>query len=608
MYLRKASRRYKDRTYTNYVLVESVRTPKGPRQKTICTLGDLAPRPRHEWLKLAHKIEQALSDQPEFFDQPADPEVEAILAKVRARAARAETGRRGGAPIAVEPDKVTTECHREVGPVHVGLTFWRRLGLDGILEDLGLDARTRRLTCAMTLNRLIAPASEHAMPGWFRRTALTELLDLDFEGLGEDPLYANMDRLYPHRGAIETALAARERSLFNLDPTIYLYDLTSTYFEGQALNNPKAKRGHSRDKRPDCKQVLIALAIGREGFPLGHEILAGNIQDRATLEAMLDRLAAGIGLAPGATVVVDRGMAYDQNLQQLRDRKLHYIVASRQPERDRWLAEFAEAEGFQPVVRESSPRNPFQKKSRVKVKAVKAGEESLVLCHSEARVAKDRAIREKQEARLVGDLDRLARRIARGRLVAPLAIGKAIGRLQERYPRVARYWRIDYRPETKGFTAEPDAEARAKAEALDGCYILKTDRDDLDADEAWRIYTLLSRVENAFRNMKSPLAERPIFHQLERRVDTHIFFCLLAYHLLVAIEKTLLDQGVHTSWAAIRDRLSTHQVATVVLPTSSGATLRIRKASTPEPEHRQIYRQLRVPEQVMVPKRTWSES
>ncbi len=197
-------------------------------------------------------------------------------------------------------------------------------------------------------------------------------------------------------------------------------------------------------------------------------------------------------------------MAYDQNLQQLRDRKLHYIVASRQPERDRWLADFAAAEGFQPVLREPSPRNPFQKKSRVKVKLVKAGEESLVLCHSEARVAK--ASRETQEARLAEDLDRLARRDQRGAGWSrrwPKA--EAIGRLQERYPRVARTWRIDDRPETKSFTAEPDAQARAKAEALDGCYILRTDRDDLDADEAWRLYMLLSRVENAFRNMKSPL-------------------------------------------------------------------------------------------------------
>ena len=605
MYLRKTSRRYKDKTYTNYVLVESVRTPKGPRQKTICTLGDLAPRPRHEWLKLAHRIEQALSDEPGLFAEPADPEVEAILAKVRARQAGARAKR--GELIAVEADKVTTECHREAGPVHVGLTFWRRLGLEGILEELGLDEKTRRLTCAMTLNRLIAPSSEHAMPGWFRRTALADLLDFDVEDLGEDPLYANMDRLYPHRGAIEEALTGRERSLFNLDPTIYLYDLTSTYFEGQALANPKAQRGYSRDKRPDCKQVLIALAIGREGFPLGHEILAGNTQDRATLEAMLDRLQASAGLKEGATVVVDRGMAYDENLQQLRDRKLHYIVASRQPERERWLADFAEAEGFRPVLREPSPRNPGQKKSAVKVKSLKAGEETLVLCHSQARIAKDRAIREKQEARLVEDLDRLARRIAQAKLVTPLAIGKAIGRLQERYPRVARYWRIDYCDETKSFTAEPNAQARATAEALDGCYILKTDRDDLGAEEAWRTYMLLTRVENAFRNMKSPLAERPIFHQLERRVETHIFLCLLAYHLLVAIEKTLLDQGVHTSWASIRDRLSTHQLATIVLPTSSGATLRIRKASTPEPEHRQIYRQLKVPERVMAPKRTWSD-
>jgi transposase len=622
MYIRKAIRRYKDKTYANYVLVESVRTPKGPRQKTVCNLGDLTPRPAAEWLKLAHKIEQALCDQPDLLAAPADPEVERIAALVRARQAAGgaepveaepvEVGSRQAGPkdagsIAVLADRVATERHREVGPVHVGLTFWRRLGLDRILEEVGLDARGRELTCAMVLNRLIAPRAEHAMPAWFRRTALDDLLDRDLGRLGEDPLYGNMDRLYPHRRAIETALVARERSLFNLDPAIYLYDLTSTYFEGRALANPKAKRGYSRDKRPDCKQVLVALAIGREGFPVGHEVLAGNIQDRTTLEVMLDRLADTVGLEPGATVVVDRGMAFDENLDQLRQRKLHYIVASRQPERDQWLAEFADADGFEAVVREPSPRNPSQQKSAVKVKAQRIGEQTIVLCHSAARIDKDRAIREKQEARLIDDLDRLTRRIADGKLVKPLAIGKAIGRLQERYPRVARYWRIDYCAETKRFTAEPDEAARAKAAALDGCYILKTDRDDLDAAEAWRTYMLLTRVENAFRTLKSPLAERPIFHQLERRVETHIFLCLLAYHLLVAIEKTLLDQAVHTSWTTIRDRLASHQIATVVLPTTSGATLRIRQASTPEPEHREIYRLLNVTEQPMAPKRTWSE-
>ncbi len=289
----------------------------------------------------------------------------------------------------------------------------------------------------MVLNRLVAPASEHAMPGWFRTSALDDILGLDLEQISEDPLYANMDKLYPQRAAIEAALAARERSLFNLDAGIYLYDLSSTYFEGQAL--AKAKRGYSRDKRGDCKQVLLALVLGREGFPLAHEVL--SVQDRSTLGAMLDRLAKRVGLKEGQTVLVDRGMAHDENLAELRARGLHYIVASRQPERDQWLAAYAEAEGFVEVPRQTSPRNPHQKKTPVK--AERRGKTTYVLCHSEARSAKDRAIREKQEARLQADLDRLAQRIAKGRLKNPLKIGEAIGRLKECYPRVARYYVID---------------------------------------------------------------------------------------------------------------------------------------------------------------------
>ncbi len=460
----------------------------------------------------------------------------------------------------------------------------------------------------MVMNRLIAPASEHAMAAWVRRTALADILGADFTRLGEDALYRTMDALYPHRAAIETALVERERSLFDLDPTIFLYDLTSTYFEGLAEANPKARRGYSRDKRPDCKQVIIGLAIGREGFPVAHEIFAGNTQDTKTLGHMLDRLGERVGFKEGATVVVDRGMAYDENLAELRARKLHYVVASRQPERDRWLAAFADDDGFADVLRRPSPRNRAQKKSRVDVKSVRRGDETLVLCRSEERIEKDRAIRDKHEQRLAVDLERLVARIAKGRLVRPVKIGEAIGRLKERYPRVARYWRIDYDPETKRLQVETDAEKRAKAEGLDGCTILKTDRSDLGDDEVWRIYNLLTRVENAFRNMKSPLAERPIFHQIETRVETHIFLCVLAYHLLVAIEKTLLDKGIHTSWATVRERLKTHQVCTVVLPTTSGAVLRIRKASSPEPEHAELYKLLDIPAKVMGEIRTWSET
>jgi transposase len=613
MYIRKSIRGYKGKTYTNYVLVESVHTAKGPRQKTVCSLGDLSPRPRAEWLKLARKIEDALVGQDDLLDA-ADGEVADIVRRVRAR--RADRGEVTPAPslsrtargalIKVDPSRVTTERHREAGPVHVGHQFWQRLGLDRILRDCGLSATAQRLACAMALNRLIAPCSEHAMPDWIRRTALADILGVDFGGLTEDPLYGVLDKLYPHRAAIEAALVARERSLFNLDATIYLYDLTSTYFEGECARNGKAKRGYSRDHRADCKQVVVGLVVSREGFPITHEVFAGNTQDRTTLAAMLDRLAERAGLRQGATVVVDRGMAFDDNLAEITDRKLHYVVASRQPERDRWLADLEDTDGFAPVLRQPSPLNPAQKKTTIEIKTRVDGEKTYALCRSEQRIAKDRAIRTKQEGRLRADLDRLAKRVAEKKLVKAEKVNQAIGRLKERYPRVARYFDLSYDAQTATLQAQFNADKYAKAERLDGCYLIKTDRNDLSGDELWRIYILLTRAENAFRDMKSPLAERPIFHHTERRTEAHIFLCVLAYHLLIAIERTLLDQGIHSSWPTVRDTLKSHQICTIVLPADDGSCLRIRKAATPEPDVLDLYRCLDLSPRIMKPQQTWT--
>jgi Transposase DDE domain len=316
MFLRRTTRTHKGKTYVNYQLVESVRTPKGPRQNTICSLGDLGPGPREEWARRARKLEHAVAGQEDLLER-SDPEVDRVLEKAKAKhAADAQQpaqmpglGSDDGGHITVDPKLITTERHREAGTVHVGYQFWRRLGLAEILEQQGLSERVGQLACAMTLNRLIHPVSENAMPAWIRRTALADILGRDFDDLGEDALYRVLDALHPHRGAIETALVERERSLFNLDPTVYLYDLTSTYFEGLAAANPKAKRGHTRDGRPDCKQVVIGLVVGREGFPICHEVFAGNTQDVTTLETMLDRLAARGCLTAGATIVMDRGMA-----------------------------------------------------------------------------------------------------------------------------------------------------------------------------------------------------------------------------------------------------------------------------------------------------------
>ena len=613
MYVRKTTRRYKDKTYTNYLLVESVHTPNGPRQKVICSLGDLSPRPAEDWLRLARKVEDALVGQLDLFSNP-DPEVEQIVRQVRARGAcsspepikPARDSDRSGDLVTVHTDRVTATRHRTAGPVHVGFQFWKRLGFDAILKQRGFSVKAIRLTCAMTLNRLIHPNSEHAMPDWIRSTALGDILGVDFTTLVDDPLYRNLDRLHPNRAAIESDLVEQERRLFQLDPTVYLYDLTSTYFEGQAKRNPKAKRGYSRDKRPDCKQVVVGLVIGREGFPIAHEVFEGNMQDRKTLGLILDLLKDRVGMPEGSTVVVDRGIAYPENLAEIRQRKHHYVVAAPQPERDNWLDQFEEPEGFELVPREPSPLNPCQKKSVVRVKPVRQGQELMVLCTSEERVAKDRAIREKQEQRFLADLGRLQQRIEKGRLKREVAIGEAIGRLKERYPRVARYHTITWDATTKKLINEPNTDKKAKAELLDGGYLLRTDRIDLSAREAWLMYMTLTRAENAFRMIKTPLAERPIFHHLEHRVETHIFLCVLAYHLLVAIETTLLNQGVHTSWATVRETLATHQVGTIVLPTDGGKTLRIRKGMTPEPEHLELYRLLGVPPEIMQPIKSWS--
>jgi transposase len=491
--------------------------------------------------------------------------------------------------------------------VHVGHQFWRRLELDRILSECDLSERVRRLACVMTLNRLIAPCSEHAMPAWIKRTALADILEDDFDSLDEDRLYRVLDKLHPHRAAIETKLVARERSLFDLDTTVFLYDLTSTYFEGLCMRNPKAQRGKSSDHREDCKQVVIGLVVNRDGFPLAHEVFAGNRQHRTTLSAMLDGLGKRSGIPPGTTVVIDRGMAYEENIAELKGRNLNYVVAGRQPERDRWLADFEDTDGFTPVLREPSPRNPTQKKTAIHVKTRVDDEHAYVLCRSEQRIAKDLAIRTKHEARLRADVDRLTKRVAAKKLVDPQKINQAIGRLKERYPRVARYYRLSYDPQSATLVSEFDADRHNKAEQLDGCYLLKTSRKEISGDEIWRIYVLLTRAEKAFRDMKSPLAERPIFHHREERVEAHIFLCVLAYHLLVAIEKTLLDQNIYTSWATVRDTLKTHQVCTIVLPTNNGAELRVRKASTPEPDVQERYKQLDIPSRVIKPQRAWSE-
>jgi len=608
MFIKRTVAKRGEKTYVNHLLVESVTTAAGPRHKVICNLGHMDPGPKEEWLDLADRIQAALGGQPSLFP---DPRVEDAVRLYRTRQAKqsqveaeAENPLTGETAVpevvTVKPAGVQIQDVREVGPIHVAHQLWQRLEMDAVLKAVGLSIPARQLTEVMTLNRLIDPASELAMVEWARRVALGDVLGTDVARLNEDKFYRNLDILHGKRIEIERELHEREKSLFNLKGQLLLYDLTNTHFEGQMTAVPKAKRGHNKQMRTDCKQVAMSLMLDGEGFPIGHEIFAGNTIDGKTVGAMLDALEQRTGIQGGFTVVMDRGFASEANLNLVRDRHHDYLVAGFQNQRGPLLDEFEELQGW-------SELQPSAMKAPIRIKRIERGEVTFLLCVSPARAEKDRAIRERQEKRLLSDLGKLAERVRLAQEKAqPLTdadLFERIGRLRERYPRAARYYAMERQDGVLTWPMKEDK--RLRAEELDGAYFLKTSRKDLEPEEIWRTYMVLTRVESAFRDLKGTLDMRPVYHRKETRVETHIFLCVLAYHLQAAIEHLLQQAGDHTSWETLRQELSTHHVATVVMPTADGRKLAIRRGSIPELRPREIYRLLGIAGDPMKPIRTW---
>jgi hypothetical protein len=601
MYLRKTPKIAKGKTYTHSLLVEAVHTPKGPRQRPIGSLGSLGPGPREQGHALARKVEAALAGHLSL--EPTARPLEPLDAKASPSPQRPGPSMEQGMPV--EPAQVALEEARAAGPVPVGHQIGPQWGLEAILHRAGVAAWARVLSDVMTLNRLIYPLSAQATPAGLRRTAVGDMLGTEFATLPEDALSRPLAKLPPHREQIERDLAARQQQLLPLDGTISLSDLTSPSFEGQVVRTRQATRGYAGAKRSECQQVLVGFVLERAGFPKAHALFAGNRQARRPVPEMLARLKKRTGTPAGGPGGVERGMAYEENLAPSRTQGLHDIVAGRQAERDAWLAEL-EGNDWADVARMPSPRNRHQPKSQGQIKRWQQGNDVYILCRSAGREEQDRAIRQTHEQRLLADLAALRQRIEQGRLKDTAKMHQGMGRLKERHPRVARDSQISYDATDTQLSWQEDTSKQAVAEHRDGRDVRKTDRLALSAEEIWRTYTLLTRVAAAFRAMKSPLRERPLFPHLQRRTETHIFLCILAYHLLVAIEKTFLDQGTHTSWWSLRHQLSTHQVVTVGLPTSSGHRVKIRQGTTPAPTHRAIYETLGIPMEVMQPK-IWHE-
>jgi len=604
MFIKKNVRKHGDKSYVTHLLVESVNTPAGPRHRTICNLGHMTPGPKEEWLELAERIQAALAGQPSLFP---DPRVDEMVARVREQQAKAgaepkvpRARQAVPAVIPVRTDGVQTQDSRQVGPLHVGHQMWQRLQMTEILKAAGLAAAGIKLTEVMTLNRLVHPDSERAMVDWAKRVAVSDVLGVDVDKLSHDRFYRNMDKLHGKRFQIENLLREREKSLFNLQDTLILYDLTNTYFEGNAHQTPKAKRGHSKEKRTDCKLVAMGLMVDGEGFPVGHEVMDGNTIDGTTVTGMLDSLEARTGRRGGSMIVMDRGFASAANLELVRAREHHYLMAGFQNQRGDLLDDFEAVEGWEEI-------QPSSVKAPVQIKRIQRDDEVLLLCISPARAQKDRAIREKQEGRLLAALGDLATSIQKaaekGKPMPDETLGERIGRLRERYTRAARYYTI-YR-EADALTWTLKAEQHQRAQQLDGAYFLRTSNKAFGAEEIWRTYITLTRVESAFRDLKGTLDLRPIHHRKEMRVETHIFLCVLAYHLQVSIERTLQEAGDHTSWETLREELTTHSVVTTILPTEDGRTLAIRKAGIPDRRVREIYRLLSLDPEPMKPLRTW---
>ncbi len=559
MYLRHTTRHKDGKAHTYWQLVRSVRVGRKVVQQTVAHLGELDAQGRARAKTLARSI-MGTCEQPDLFTQPAE----------------------GGEAIPVRLDRVRLERARTFGDVWLGWTLWRALRLDALLEQLLPTGRETvpwaTMAAVLVLARLCEPASEWPIAEtWYRQTALEELWALPAALVNDDRLYRALDRLLPHKPAIERHLVARLGELFALDYDLLLYDVTSTYFEGHAPYNPLAQRGYSRDHRSDCLQVCLALVVTREGMPLGYEVFAGNRTDVTTVEEIVETMERRYGLAQRIWVM-DRGMTSEKNLAWLRESGRRYLVGTPKSELRKWARQIADSRDWHTV------REGLEAKSCVGPDGV----ETFVLVRSLERREKEHAMHVRFSQRIEDGLARLARRIARAR--RPLDRGRLerqIGRLLARNARAAGRYAIEV-------VEDPDVpagvrlqwEARPEwedwARWSEGCYVLRSNIPEWSPEDLWRTYIQLTEVEAAFRIQKSELALRPIWHQRADRGQAHILVCFLAYVLWKTLEQWQQRAGLGHSPRTILDELRRIQSTDVILPTTDGRELRLRCVVRPD--------------------------
>jgi len=582
VYLRRSDRTKNGKTHTYWRLVRSVRRHGKVVQETVAQLGELDAHGRAKAQALARAITGGYA-QADLFEAPHEPET----------------------TVAVRLDRVRLERGRAFGDVWLAWTLWQALRLDAVCADLLPAGRAAvpwsTMAAVLVMARLCEPSSElHIAERWYGRTALEDLLGLPAGQVNDDRLYRALDRLLPHKPAIEQHLKTRLGELFALDYDLLLYDVTSTYFEGLAEGNTLARRGHSRDHRPDCKQVCLALVVTRDGMPLGYEVFPGNRVDVTTVEEIVGTMEARYGLAQRIWVM-DRGMVSADNIAWLQTTGRRYLVGTAKSDLRKWAREIADERDWRQVrdgVEAKIARGPD-------------GKEAFLLCRSVERREKERAIHARFQARIEEALGRLERRVAAAR--QPLDRGlleRQIGRLLERNQRAAARYQIRLVDDPQAashlkltWSARPEWDDWARTS--EGCYILRTNVLDWTPEDLWRTYIQLTEAEAAFRIHKSELSLRPIWHQKAARVQAHIFVCFLAYVLWKTLEQWQRRAGLGNSPRLILDELAAIKSTDVVLPLADapGRDIRIRCVVRPEKHQAALIDRLglSLPERLRIP-------
>jgi transposase len=591
MFLRRLHQTRNGRTYTYYSLVETVRSPSGTvRQRTICYLGRLDNLRPPDWLRIAERL--------------PDP---AWLPRLQAEVGYVPPPPGGTvATVEVIPESISWCRPRRLGDVYVARCAWQYLGFDRLLQRLLAGTRARVpmavVAALIAVNRLVDPRSERGIYHWLPGTALAELLDYAPGRLTLDHLYRCLSLVEPHQAAIEKHLAEQGRDLFHFSNDLLLYDLTSTYFEGRLDLNPKAQRGYSRDHRPDCKQLCLGLVVNRDGFPLGWETLPGNRRDAPTLLPMIETLERRFGTSR-RLLCFDRGMATEANLRDLRQSQRPYVCATRRAVVREHLPVIRH--GPWTVVQATPQHEAAIEVHELPTQCHDGVSERWLLCRSAGCRLKEQQI---CDARLLKARQRLAKlqqQVAAGTFVTPAVIlakaKKAVGRTHDL--RGVFTFTLQDTPAGQQLHVQENATALQDERDLQGVYLLRSTDSALSAADLWHTYMLLTRVEAAFRQLKTDLNIRPIFHRKENRGDAHVLFSVLAYALSITIQLRHRSQGGTLTTAALLEALQPLALAELSYRTSDGHRLAFERAAVPSAEQQALLASLGwpIPEKYLPP-------